>query len=119
MATRWCGSMASVLQTLRVRVDDVTIRARETDERHARLRCQINGQCGRCRHGDDQGYADGGRLLYHLVARTAGDDEIALARVCAGPSERADDLVQCVVPSHVFAHQLNALTGHAPGRRVP
>ncbi len=56
-------------------------------------------------------HAGGGRLVHHLVAGTAGDDDEALARRQPGALQRAHQLVQRVVAAHVLAQQGNLAVG--------
>src|SRR5579883_927187 len=68
--------------------------------------------------GGHERYAHRGALLYHLETRAARQDQRAARRIHPGAHQRADGLVERVVAADILAHQLNALVGNHPGRRV-
>src|SRR5437879_11191716 len=105
-------------QALRVRIDHVLITTRERDQRQPGFLRQAHGECRRSRKRYQEGNADRGALLDHLVARAARDEHVPAGEIRPLAHQRADRLVERVVTPNVFVDEVNASPRHYPRRGV-
>ena len=62
----------------------------------------LHGELSRCREADQRADAGAHGLVDQFQAAAAGDHDEAFARLAALQRQRADQLVQCVMPADVL-----------------
>ena len=112
------GITRLISDPVRMRVDHVLVGAREGDEREPGTPRQTHRKGSRRRERHEERHAHGSSLLHHLVARAAGDDHVAGGEIGLGARQRADGLVEGVVPADILANHLDALARNDPRRRM-
>src|SRR6516165_1323929 len=115
MWTSLSGDMGNPLlrDTTQMRED---LEAVAAGDRHQRDVCRLrgpHGECGRRRHGDDDGNAEPGALLHHLDRDAAGQDDHSCTADDVVAGQRTGELVERIVASNVLAQC------DEPGRGLP
>src|SRR5262249_31060966 len=99
---------------LRMRVDRRPATSRKADEGESGLLGHAYGETGRARDRCEDRRAKYRRLLDHLEARAAGDDDESRGGIDLRCNGGADQLVQGIVTTNVLPHQLEGAISAGP-----
>lgn len=93
--------------------------AHKPDQRHAVGVCELDGQARWCTDGGHYWDACHQGLLHQFKARPAADKQYSLRqRQSAVQKIASDDLVECVVPSDIFADNIEHSVSRKERRRM-
>jgi len=107
-----------VHQTLRVSIDHVALIPCEPDQSQTGFIGQTNGQPRRRRNRGHQTNAHSCTLLHHLEARATGHHDKSLPEGDFLSGQRANQLVEGIMPADILANGDNALARNSKGRRM-